>query len=69
MIFTTIITIYERSDNFQVSSIMIRGGDGYYGKLEIKFITGKLNSRKYVETIDEQIDTYATRIAGNKYNF
>ena len=25
--------------------------------METKFITGKLNSKKYVETIDEQINT------------
>ena len=37
--------------------------------MEIKFIRGTLNSRRYVEVIDEQINTYATRIAGNKYIF
>ena len=49
---------------------------GGIGKLEIKFITGKLNSNKLIvynknniETIDEQINTYATRIAENKYIF
>ena len=33
--------------------IMIWGGIGYRGKMEIKFITGKLNSEKYIEMIDE----------------
>lgn len=46
---------------------MIRGDIGYWGTMEKKFIAGKLNSKKYIETIDEQIDTYAARIAGNKY--
>ena len=38
------------------------------GKLGIKFITRKLNSKRYIEMIDEQINTYATRIAGNNYS-
>ena len=37
--------------------------------MEIIFITEKLNSKKCVGTIDEQINTYATRIARNKYTF
>ena len=48
--------------------VMIWRGVGYYGKLEIKFITGQLNSKIYIETIDEQVNTYTTRI-GNKYIF
>lgn len=40
------------------------GGIGYWDKMEIKFIAGKLNSK-----IDEKINTYATRITGNKYIF
>ena len=35
--------------------------------MEIKFIVEKLNSK--IEMIDEQIHTYATRIAKNKYIF
>ena len=50
-------------------SKMIWRGIGYGNKLKTKFITGKLNSKKYVEIIDEQINTYATRIAGSKYVF
>ena len=42
---------------------------GCYGKLEIKFITGKLNSKMGIEMIDEQINTYVTRIAGNRRIF
>ena len=37
---------------------------GNHGKIEIKFVTEKLNSKKYVEMIGEQMNTYATRIAG-----
>ena len=37
--------------------------------MEKIFITGKLNSKKYIETIDEQINSYAVRIVGNKYIF
>ena len=37
--------------------------------MEIKFVTRKLNSKRYIEKIDEQINTRATRIAGNKYIF
>ena len=39
--------------------------DAGYGKLEIKFTAGKLNNRKYIEMIDEQINTRATRIVEN----
>ena len=35
------------------SGTMIQGDVGCQGKMEIKFITGKLNSRKYMETINE----------------
>ena len=37
--------------------------------MEIKFIIGKLNSEKYVKMIDEQINTYTTRMVGNEYIF
>ena len=38
--------------------------------METKFITGKLNSKRYIETNDEQVNTnYATRITGNEYIF
>ena len=37
--------------------------------MEIKFITEKLNNKKYIEITDEQINTYATQIARNKYIF
>ena len=33
---------------------------GHQGKMEIKFIKGKLNSVKYIEIIDEQVNMYAT---------
>ena len=45
------------------------GGISYQGKMEIKFIIGKLNSEKYVKMIDEQINTYTTRMVGNEYIF
>ena len=45
---------------------MIWRGIGYQGKMEIKFITRKLDSKKYIEMIDEQI-TYTTQISENKY--
>ena len=70
--------IYERSNHFRIldggrpmggDGVMIWGGVGYCGKLETKFIAGKLNNKRYIETIDEQINTRATRIAGNKYIF
>lgn len=35
--------------------IMISRAVGYYGKSEIKFITGQLNIKRYIETIDEQV--------------
>ena len=38
-----------------VGGIMICRDIGYYGKLEMKFITKELNSEKYIETIDEQM--------------
>ena len=41
------------------SGIMIWGDVDYQGKMEIKVIIGKLNGKKSVETIDEQINTYA----------
>lgn len=44
--------------------VTIGEGVGYCGKLEIKFIAGKLNNKKYIETIDEQINTRATQTAG-----
>ena len=37
--------------------ITIWKGVGYYGKSEVQFITKILNSKRYIETIDEQIDT------------
>ena len=37
--------------------------------METKFMKGKLKSKKYIKTIDEQVNTYATRIAGNKFIF
>ena len=40
-----------------------------FGKMEVKFITGNLNNKKYIETIDEQMNTYMTRTAGNEYVF
>ncbi|CAK9833057.1 Transposable element Tc3 transposase [Anthophora retusa] len=49
--------------------IMIWSGIGYYGKMDINFISGKLNSKKYLEMIDQQINAYATRIAGDKFIF
>ena len=62
----TIIAIYEKSDNFWVDPW---GGVGYWSKMQMKFITRKLGSRKYIETVDEQINMYATRMARNKYIF
>ena len=44
--------------------IIVCGAIGNYGKLEIKFITEKLNSNECIEMIDEQVNTYATE---NKY--
>ena len=35
----------------------------------INFISGKLNSTKYLEMIDKKINAYATRIAGDKFIF
>ena len=37
--------------------------------MEIKFIIEKLNSKKCIEMIDEQINTRATQIGENKYTF
>ena len=37
--------------------------------MEIKFITEKLNNKKYIEMIDEQISANVTQIAGNKIFF
>ena len=48
------------------SCIMIWRGIGYQGKMEIKFITRKLDSKKYIEMINEQI-TCTTQISENKY--
>ena len=45
---------------------MIWRGIGYQGKMEIKFITRKLDSKKYIEMINEQI-TCTTQISENKY--
>ena len=45
---------------------MIWAGIGYHGKTEIKFITGRMNSKMYLKMIDQQINTYATKIAGDK---
>ena len=50
-------------------SIIIVGGINHYGKVEVKFIIGKLNSKKYTEMIDEEINTYVSQVAGNKYIF
>ena len=48
-------------------SVMIWAGIGYRGKTEIKFITGRMNSKIYLEMIDQQINAYATKIAEDKY--
>ena len=64
MAFTTIVMIYERSNNFSASMAV-----WWVGESKLKFIRRKLNSKEYIEMIDEQINTYATRIAGSKYIF
>ena len=33
--------------------------------MEITFITGKLNSKKYIKMIDDQINTYTAQIVEN----
>ena len=43
-------------------------GIGYYKKMEIKCITEKLSSKKYIDMI-KQINTCAIWITGNKYIF
>ncbi|CAH2092976.1 unnamed protein product [Euphydryas editha] len=50
-------------------SVIIWSGIGYSGKMDIKFCTGKINSKRYIEVINEQITSHATRIAGNNFIF
>ena len=51
-----IIMIYERSNNVRVVNLwgdngtMIWGDIGYRGMVKVKFIAGKLNGKKCIET-------------------
>lgn len=50
-------------------SVMIWSGVGYSGKMDIKFCTGIMNSKRYLDMINEQITSHATRIAGPDFIF
>jgi hypothetical protein len=42
-------------------------GIGYYEKTEIVFIPGKVNTKKFVDSIGEQIQVRAVHIAGGSF--
>lgn len=48
---------------------MVWAGIGYFGKTNIKFINGRMNSAQYVNLIKEQINDHAERISGPDYIF
>ena len=50
-------------------SVMIWTGIGYFGKISIKFINGRMNSVRYINLIKEQINNHAGRISGTDYIF
>lgn len=65
-----------RKDNFILSrrqagggSVMVWSGIGYSGKMDIKFCSGKITSKRYIEVINEQINSHAVRIAGPYFIF
>ena len=50
-------------------SVMVWVGIGYFGKTSIKFIDGRMNSVRYINLIEEQINNHAERISGTDYIF
>ena len=67
MVSAVIIVIYERSNNFgvvdqwEMAIQWLREVD-CQGKMEIKFTAWRLNGKKYIETIGEQIDTISRSV-------
>lgn len=50
-------------------SVMVWAGIGYHGKTDINILSGRQNSAKYIQLIDEQLSKHATRIAGSTFIF
>ena len=50
-------------------SMMVWAGIGYFGKTSIKFIVGRINSVRYINLIEEQINNHAERTSGPDYIF
>ena len=46
-------------------SAMVWAGIGYFGKISIKFIVGRMNNVRYINLIKEQIHNHAERISGS----
>lgn len=53
----------------RAASIMTWLGTGCQREMEIKFISRRMNNKMYVELVDQRINTYAARTAGNKFVF
>ncbi|CAK9810850.1 Transposable element Tc3 transposase [Anthophora plagiata] len=47
--------------------VMVWAAIGYFGKMEIKFIHGKMNSKYYLDLIKQQITKYALCISGSGF--
>lgn len=50
-------------------SVMVWACIGYHGKTDINFLSGRINSEKYIKLIDDQLNKHATRIAGSTFIF
>lgn len=50
-------------------SLMIWGAIGYYGKCDLQFISGKINSVDYVNMLKEVLPAFGRKIAGKKWTF
>lgn len=50
-------------------SVMVWAEIGYFGKTCIKFIDGRMNSVRYINLINEQINNHAERVSGPDYTF
>ncbi|CAK9809220.1 Transposable element Tc3 transposase [Anthophora quadrimaculata] len=50
-------------------NVMVWAGIGYHDKTDINFLSGRVNSEKYIKLIDDQLSKHATRIAGCTFIF
>lgn len=60
----------EKTFNFNgPDGIMVWASIGYNGNTEIKFISGKRNSKNYLDLIKDQLDNYALHISDTGFIF